>query len=356
MIAIHKSNKGFSPRWIDFCKKNNIPYKEVSCYDSDIIEQLADCKALMWHHQQTDIKDVLTAKRILFALEHAGIQVFPDFRTSWHFDDKVAQKYLLEALNIPYVKSYIFYDKQKAIDFIKSTELPKVFKLKGGAGSVNVQLIRTRQKGVRLVKKMFGKGVSNVDVWSMVYDRWRLFRLRKSKAALRYLLIAVYRLFIKSGYQKFAGREGNYFYLQDFIPNNKFDIRIIIVNNKAIGIKRNVRPNDFRASGSGLVEPLDNDTIGTSINAVNVAFAAYRLLNNQSAAFDFVFNDEHEPLIVEISYGFLAEVYDGCMGYWTDDLTWHYDDNIAKLQDEMVKLVCESVNINIPAGLTNDKR
>lgn len=341
MIAIHKTDRGFAPRWIAFCRKNSIPYKEVCCYDNDIIEHLKDCKALMWHYQQAELKDVLTAKRILFALEHAGIKVFPNFNTAWHFDDKVAQKYLLETLGIPHVKSYIFYDKREALDFLGKTSFPLVFKLKGGAGSVNVQLVRNKSRGIQIVKRLFSRGYSPVNIFSMIRDRYRVFKLRKNKAAFKSLLVSIYRLLVKSDFQRFVAKEGGYFYAQEFIPNNTFDIRIIIVNGKAIAIRRNVRPNDFRASGSGLVTHLDESNI--NMGALKIAFTAYEKIGAQSSAFDFVFNSDGIPLIVEISYGFVSEVYDDCKGYWEKDLKWHNDPNTSKLQDEMVKEVCKSI-------------
>lgn len=343
MIAIHNS-EGFAPRWINFCKRNSIQYKVVCCYDDDIVMQLKGCQALMWHHQQTNIKDVLTAKRILYSLQHTGIHVFPDFNTAWHFDDKVAQKYLLELLEIPHVKSYIFYDKSVALDFMDNCDLPIVFKLKGGAGAVNVQLINSRQKGRRIIKKLFGNGYPPVDILSMVKDRFRLLKLNRNKKALRSLFVAVYRLFRKNSYQKFTAREGGYFYAQEFLPGNTFDIRIIIVNQKAIAIRRDVRPNDFRASGSGLITPLDDTLI--SKQALSIAFSAYQKINGQSIAFDFVTDKEQKPLIIEISYGFVSEVYESCRGYWTSDLQWHEDANISKLQEEMVIQVCNQCNID----------
>ena len=139
-IAIHHRAGSFSDRWISYCEEENIDYKIVNAFASDIIQQLSDCDVLMWHHHHAHIKDVLTAKRILFALEHAGVKVFPDFKTGWHFDDKVAQKYLLEAIGAPLVPSYVFYDKQDSLNWAGSAVYPIVFKLKGGAGAANVKL------------------------------------------------------------------------------------------------------------------------------------------------------------------------------------------------------------------------
>ena len=93
-IAIHKST-GFSERWLSYCRGKNIEYKIVNAYDSDIIEQLRDCDAFMWHYSHISYKDALFAKQLLFSLQQAGKKVFPNFNTAWFFDDKIGEKYLL---------------------------------------------------------------------------------------------------------------------------------------------------------------------------------------------------------------------------------------------------------------------
>lgn len=35
----------------------------------------------------------------------------------------------------------------------------------------------------------------------------------------------------------------------------------------------------------------------------------------------------YNPLIVEISYGYSANAYDACEGYWTKDMQWHAGSN-----------------------------
>ena len=53
----------------------------------------------------------------MFSVEASGKKVFPDFNTVWHFDDKVGQKYLLEALDLPLVPTWVFYDKTEALQW-----------------------------------------------------------------------------------------------------------------------------------------------------------------------------------------------------------------------------------------------
>lgn len=317
-IAIHHRVGSFSDRWITYCEKKNISYKVVNAFDSDIIEQVKDCDVFMWHHHHAQYKDVLTANRILFALEHAGVKVFPDFNTAWHFDDKVAQKYLLEAIDAPLVPSYVFYDKSDALKWAKETDYPKVFKLKGGAGSANVKLVENLKESKALINTAFGSGFAQYDRLGAFKERLR--KVKESKAGLMEIPKGLGRLFITTDFAKQQPSEKGYAYFQDFMPNNDSDIRVIVINNKAFGIRRYVRDNDFRASGSGSLsyEPEDIDT-----NCVALALIMNEKLNMQSAAFDFVFDATGNPKIVEVCYGFSVLPYDQCPGYWDQNLAWH---------------------------------
>ena len=98
------------------------------------------------------------AKQLLYSLQASGKKVFPDFNTCWHFDDKVGQKVFIGGYRCPVSLPSVFYSKKKAIEWAKNTTFPKVFKLRGGAGSANVRLVRTRGQAIRLIKKAFGSG------------------------------------------------------------------------------------------------------------------------------------------------------------------------------------------------------
>lgn len=317
MIAIHKSNTGFHPRWVKYCEENNIPFKLVNCYDNDLVDQLKDCDALMWHHSQANPKDIVIAKQILFALEHAGFKVFPDFKTGWHFDEKAGQKYLLEAVDAPLVPSYLFFDKDEAISWAKSATYPKVWKLSGGAGSANVKLVRSFREARNLINRAFGKGYKQYDKLQNLKDRWGQYR--KGRKALLNVAKGVLRLGYEPEFSRVKGTIRGYIYFQDFIPGNDHDIRIIIIGDKAFAIKRLIRENDFRASGSGRIlyeKHHFND------NLVKLSFQINERIQSQSLALDYIY-DNGKPYLVEISYGFVKEVYDPCVGYWDKELNWH---------------------------------
>lgn len=318
-IAIHNRPGSFSDRWIEYCNEKEIAYKLVNCYDSDIISQLNDCNALMWHYHHTNYKDVLFARQLLFSLQQDSKKVFPDFNTGWHFDDKVGQKYLLESINAPLVPSYVFYTKKEALEWVNSTTFPKVFKLRGGAGSSNVQLIKTNFQAKKIIKKAFGNGFSQYNKWGSLKERVR--KVKSGKGNYIDILKGIGRFFISQEFARMHGKEKGYVYFQDFIENEGYDIRVVVINNKAVAVKRLIRENDFRASGSGNLV-FENENIDKRF--IKLAFELAKTLNTQSSAFDFIQDLNSNIYVVEMSYGFpMLNFLDGAGGYWTDDIIWH---------------------------------
>src|SRR5690606_41519867 len=69
-----------------------------------------------------DALPILFARQLIASLEEMGIHVFPDLNTCWHYDDKVGQKYLLEAIGAPLVPTHIFYDRAAALAWAERSE------------------------------------------------------------------------------------------------------------------------------------------------------------------------------------------------------------------------------------------
>ena len=313
-IAIHNREDEFSSKWIEYCKKNNIEYKNVNAYENRIIDKLKDCDAFMWHFHHMHPKDHLFAKQLLYTLESYGKAVFPNFRTAWHFDDKIGQKYLLEGIGAPLVPTYVFYDKREAYSWAENTSYPKVFKLRHGSGGSHVRLVYNENTAKKLIKKAFGKGFKQYNAVSNLRDRWHKYR--DGKTTLYNVAKGVLRLGYTTEFSKTAGKERGYVYFQDFIPGNEYDMRINVVAGKCFGCIRPNRPGDFRASGSGLVS-YDFEKIRESV--IRIALEVANRLKLQSVAFDFVMDDK-QPFILEMSYGFGVDPEDFDYGYWNSEL------------------------------------
>ena len=318
MIAIHDSPSGFHPRWINYCESNGISYRLVNCYSSRLISDLDGCRVLLWHHAQSDPRDILIARQILFALEHAGLHVFPDFRTAWHFDDKVGQKYLLEALTIEAMPAHVFTERQAALDWANTAEFPKVFKLRRGAGSAGVQLVRNKGQAQKLIRRAFGRGFPVYDPWGSLKDRYLKFRL--GLTGIKDVFKGLARLLYRPRFSRILGSEKGYVYFQDFASANDSDTRVVVIGSRAFAIQRHVRPGDFRASGSGLI---DHDPSNIDQRCIELAFSAARKLGGTCICFDFVLDAESLPKVIEISYGFSQTGYEACPGFWTSDFRYH---------------------------------
>ena len=323
-IAIHARARSFSDKWISYCELHGIPYKVVDCYQSDIVRQLEGCSGLMWHWSHSDAKAALFARQLTLSLEKAGLRVFPDSNTSWHYDDKVGQKYLLEAVGAPLVPSHVFFDRKEALLWADNTTYPKVFKLAGGAGASNVKLATSATLAKRWINRSFRRGwPMQSRLYPLREALWHLRRDRTLRAVLG-IGFGLARIIVRNEDERAGRREKGYAYFQDFIPGNSFDIRAVVIGRRCYAFKRGVRKGDFRASGSGI---MIHDPTQIPLSCVVAAFATADAIGSQCLAFDFVLRDE-VPLIVETSYAFALKGYKNCVGYWDRSMDWH-DANIT---------------------------
>jgi glutathione synthase/RimK-type ligase-like ATP-grasp enzyme len=329
LIAIYHKPDGFSDRWIEYCGEHAIRYKLVDCRASGIIRELAGVDGLLWNWNQESPEDQLIAGHVLTAAEQMGIKTYPDFPTRWHFDDKIAQKYLLEAIQAPLVPSYVFVEREAAMQWIEGATFPKVSKLRCGAGSCNVALVKTRQEAARLCRQMFGRGRPAAPA-GYFYDVRRKIRQTRD---LRHFLEKLKRMpdSLRHAHhiRHLQPVQRGYVYFQDFLPNNAFDNRVTVVGGRAFAFLRMNRPGDFRASGSG---EFIYDQAKIDLRCVRLALDTAKRLATQSLSFDFLLDENGAPAIAEISYTTNARfaAYN-CPGYWDEDL--HLNEGHFWMQD-----------------------
>jgi glutathione synthase/RimK-type ligase-like ATP-grasp enzyme len=318
-LAIHHKEGSFSERWLEYCRDHRIDAEVVDCLSSDIIAQLASADGLLWHWSHGDHVDLLMARHVIQAAQTLGLKVFPDLNTCWHFDDKIAQKYLLEAIKAPMAPARVFYSLESARKWIDQARFPQVFKLRRGAGSANVQIVRDAVQAKKLARTMFAKGLKSVGGY------FQDARTKVRKARNRREIWGTLRRMPKTiagiiQSNREIGRERGYLYLQEFMPGNAFDTRVTVIGDRAFAFTRNVRPDDFRASGSGSI---DYDRARIKPQCLQIAFDVAQKIKSQSMAFDFVNDPQGHPVILEISYGYQAKAVYDCGGFWDRSLTWH---------------------------------
>ena len=329
VIAIHpddythpsrrKHDDASSPRWAQYLEEAGCTVRWVDVYSPQILQDLAGCDAFMWRWAHFWGMYRL-AHRLLPVIENElGLQVYPDQKTCWHYDDKASQFFLMQAAGIRTPESWVFFSAERAHQWAAQATYPVVHKLTTGAGSTNVSLVTSENEAHGLIDRLFNEGC---------------FELAAAKAA-----ILPFRDRVYSAMQVLRGVQakplmpptGDVFhkgmiYFQQFIPNNSCDIRVTVIGNRAFAFRRMNRENDFRASGSGRISYLPSDV---PREAVRTAFDATRRLGCQSLAFDILIDQTQTPVVVEISYTYASWAVHECPGHWeqndaapTSPLTW----------------------------------
>ncbi len=319
-VGIHKTFfKGYTPyirRFETILEYNGISHLRLEADDPDFWRLVADVDLFVfwWRH---DNGDEHIAKAILPIVENEmGIPCLPSQRTWWTFDDKIKQYYLLRFHGFPMVPSWIFWDKQKALNWFSNARLPVVFKLRGGAGSENVILVESNRLGERAIRKMFNSGIKSTRIpWRST--RWKDFQLSK---AVRHVGANAIRK-IQGAAMPVLELHKNYVLFQKFMPNNHYDTRVTVIGKRAFAFRRLNRPNDFRSSGSGRIE-YDVESIDKRF--ITLAIAISEKMGFQSMAYDFLYDENGVPTFCEISYAYVDTAVYNCPGYWDGSLNWHH--------------------------------
>jgi glutathione synthase/RimK-type ligase-like ATP-grasp enzyme len=310
-IAIQPDDYGngdaFSPLWQRFLEDSGHQVRIVNVYRADIMNQVAGCQGFMWRHGQfSNMRQI--AHRLLPVLEkEMSIVVYPDQNTCWHYDDKISQKYLLEAAGIPIPKTWVWYDAKLALEWAQTAVYPLVIKLWSGAGSNNVGLVSSFDEAELWINKLFGRGIYSME------DAYPVnMPLNKKRIAASMRLLLKGKLPSLKPPEESWDLHKNYVLFQEFLPNNAFDHRIVIIGNRAFGFRRYNRPNDFRASGSS---KKDINPENVDIGAVRLGFRVAEKLKTQSIAIDCLLRGK-EHVVGEISYTYPHWTVHQCPGHW----------------------------------------
>jgi hypothetical protein len=279
----------------------------------DFWEKVRELDLFIYRWSQIDDHHQIARSIIPIVEKEIGIKCYPDTNTCWHYDDKIKQYYILKSHNFPITQSYVFYDKIEALKWIEKTKLPIVFKLKNGAGSENVILIRSLKQGKRIIKKMFGPGI--VPTFNGMGDVLGLFK--KSYLNFRHFVGQILK---GRPISDFWQVHKDYVLFQKFLAGNDYDTRVTVIGGRAFAFRRLNRVNDFRSSGSGKI---DYNIDKIDLNFVSNAFEISRELKFQSMAYDSLYDENKDVSFCEISYTYEAKAVYNCPGYWDENLNWH---------------------------------
>lgn len=343
-IAICQNKKIFdhstlwTHRFIDYCKESEIPFEVLDCYQSSIVGELTKYSALIWQYDNDVISDIMEARNVLQVAANLGLATFPYPEMNWHFDDKIAETYALQSVNAPIPKSWIFYLQDDCETWIKTeATFPLIAKLRCGSGSNNVKIIKNENEAIRYTRRMFTRGFDPAP--SLQYKAISKFKSSKDLNMMVKRIKKIPEFLNTRRHAKMMPIEKGYCYFQEYIPNNGYDLKVVVIGDKLTFCSRNVRKHDFRASGGG---DINYERSLLTDDVIETAFTTAERLDMFCVGFDFVVdNTTGQGIIIEMCYCFDWEVQKDLGAFVDRNHVWH--ENPVYVPDEIIRMICKKI-------------
>lgn len=168
---------------------------------------------------------------IIYGLELKGAKLFPPYKLLKAHHNKVFMEVLRDLSHndkIKKIKSKYFGTLEEFNRFHNEMSFPSVIKSAAGASSLGVKKLNSLQSSKKILKTISRSK-------SIVYEFIDLLRALKHK-----------------GYKR-ESKYRNKFIVQNMLPGLTKDWKILIFWDKYYILERNAKENDFRASGSGII-------------------------------------------------------------------------------------------------------
>lgn len=320
-IALVYKPRTLSEKWKEYLEKNNVSFRLINVFESNLKEQLDGIRLLLWSFDHTDYQESLIAASACKTTENLGIEVYPNHNERFFYNDKLTQAIYFNSIGLPIPETKVYYEPKHFSAFLKNAQFPFIIKLRKGAGSENVFYIQSAAEAKELSTKLFQQGIS-------VFRAKKYIKKRIKKERNLFSLPKIIRrsYLIHRHYNNFPKEKG-YVLVQNYIQNKGFDYRVVIVGNRAYVAKRIALNHQFGASGSGLAEyPNEN----APKKLIEIAFDIHNKLNVRGMSYDFLEEtDSGKFYLIEANYTYAQTSMDRCTGYFDSELTWHFSDEKA---------------------------
>lgn len=208
--------------YVKACQDLGVPYEVVDLISSRWIENVrrSDCAAfLVRPTPRFAVWKRMFDERLYFVVNTLGKLIYPSYDELFLYENKRAMAYFMELHNIPHPKTYVFYDRDEAMEFLETASYPLVFKTHIGATATGVEILRNKGQAERFVRKVFWIGHG-----------------RKTRASFKGLLSQKIRVpGVSAAY--YLEREYRTVLLQEYVPV-KAEWRMIRIGDSYFGYQK----------------------------------------------------------------------------------------------------------------------
>ena len=148
--------------WVRACEhhRENIDYRVIDLTRNDWFESLHSEEfdiLLAKPGGLTSIFKNLYDERIYILGNVLKYRIYPSAEEIFLYENKRLLSYWLKANNIPHPKTYIFYNKNEAVQYLQNIEYPIVAKVNIGASGSGVKIVNSISEGIKYVNEAFSK-------------------------------------------------------------------------------------------------------------------------------------------------------------------------------------------------------
>jgi glutathione synthase/RimK-type ligase-like ATP-grasp enzyme len=280
--------------WVNACNSFNndsvkINYNIIELFSDNWLEQMKsksfDLILFRSPGRSSFFKQIYDERSMLIN-QHFGNIVYPNLNLIQIYENKRFFRDWLLLNNIPHPKTWVFYTKNDALDYINSRKYyPIVSKLNIGASGKGVKFINNKTEGIIEINKQFGVGKKIV---SGPYWNKGSFWKKINKVLFK-------KNFIKTRMIEYNQQKNevhkNYIIFQEFIPH-EFEWRCVVIGESFFAHKKIIKGQ--KTSGSLLKEYGE-----PPLSLLNFIRHISKKYNIDSAAID-LFEQNGEYLINEI--------------------------------------------------------
>lgn len=245
MVGILKNEEPNSAqKWEKACAKYGINFITIDLTANDWLDCINSYKCdffLLKPPGRFERFKILYDERLYIICKVLGLLTFPSYEECYIYENKKLLSYYLKARSIPHPKSFVFYHKKEALDFINNYPLPLVGKTAIGASGKGVVILRDIRSKKSYILDAFSKGLKREFGPNRVIGSPKKW-LERSLQSPYFFLKKV------QDYLKIYNEVQNgYVILQEYIPHD-FEWRAVRIGDSYFAHKK-VKYGD-KASGS----------------------------------------------------------------------------------------------------------
>lgn len=162
-VGIVRNSAQYHTKFVRACMELSVPFRVVDLTAADWIDGVRDsgCELFFAWPDVTTTPLAKIVKDRCDLIEHVmGLKVVPSSGERWMYEDKVRLYDWLRVHDVDHPRTWIFFDRDEAVEFARHCDLPIVFKTSFGAAASGVRIVRSRRALRSIVAQAFGPGVT----------------------------------------------------------------------------------------------------------------------------------------------------------------------------------------------------